>query len=447
MKKLLLPLLLFLLISTFANAQTNCSAAFDYNVNGNNVQFYPLDSTVLTQRHFWNFGDGTTLIQNSPSSGLNHQYDPGTYNVIHIVYDSSQNCRDTMARMITINYTPACAALFYTSRDSFQLNKLKFISTSTNVGGSITGYSWKINGASVANNNFYFLDTILPAGNYQVCLTFQTSLGCSATFCDSITVAQQTPCNLQTNFNWQVFGINTQQLIFAVQPFTPGYFYKWIFGDGDNALQNNPVHYYHTAGTYTVKLITRDSASNCVDTVTKAVSVSAYTPDTCSIRISYSTNQSGITQLVANSAHAITSYQWYIDSNVISQSSPNYLFSNVGYHGVCVIVTTASGCVAQRCDTIFVGPGIAGRINDNILSYPNPSVGTSKLYLNLDMERDALVALRVYNRMGNTVSRQAIRGRKGRNVIQIPAGVLSSGQYFVEIFFDNDRKRSTFLKL
>ena len=47
-------------------------------------------------------------------------------------------------------------------------------------------------------------------------------------------------------------------------------FYLWNFGDNTNSVNINPVHYYYTAGVYTVSLIA-SNASGCHDSISKAI--------------------------------------------------------------------------------------------------------------------------------------------------------------------------------
>ncbi|WP_163468075.1 PKD domain-containing protein, partial [Klebsiella michiganensis] len=48
--------------------------------------------------------------------------------------------------------------------------------------------------------------------------------------------------------------------------------YLWRFGDGTTSTQNNPLHQYALAGTYTITLIVTDTVScNKIDSISKTI--------------------------------------------------------------------------------------------------------------------------------------------------------------------------------
>ena len=49
--------------------------------------------------------------------------------------------------------------------------------------------------------------------------------------------------------------------------------YKWYFGDGQTSTQQNPVHTYTNAGTYTAMLVAANTTSSCNDTVYSKINV------------------------------------------------------------------------------------------------------------------------------------------------------------------------------
>jgi MYXO-CTERM domain-containing protein len=54
--------------------------------------------------------------------------------------------------------------------------------------------------------------------------------------------------------------------------------WEWHFGDGSTSDDNNPIHTYDAAGTYTVALTVTDDGGN-TDTASMSITVSADSPD------------------------------------------------------------------------------------------------------------------------------------------------------------------------
>lgn len=180
MKTILATLFFFVCFAQIISAQNNCNAEFGYTIQTGNVYFYPLDSATTMQQHYWQFGDGSSQQEFSIFSSISHVYNPGTYVVTHIVYDSAQNCRDTAIQTIVINYTPACTSTFSVLRDSFQYNRIRFSPVYNIVGGFLNSVSWTLNGTFIQTATG-LLDTVLPLGTYNVCMLVTSSLGCSST--------------------------------------------------------------------------------------------------------------------------------------------------------------------------------------------------------------------------------------------------------------------------
>jgi len=70
--------------------------------------------------------------------------------------------------------------------------------------------------------------------------------------------------------------------------------------------------------------------------------------------------------------------------------------------------------------------------------------GNVRWYVNLDAPQT--ITYRVFDVNGNTMYQSQVAGIAGINVLTAPVQQLRSGQYFTEIIYGNNRKRSIFIK-
>jgi PKD repeat protein len=449
MRKLLPLVLLILAVQMKAKAQ--CNAAFTTSVNQATASFQATN-TGPNLFHSWRFGDNTQGWGTNPS----HTYAAsGVYTVLHIVTDSLSTCRDSVMQTVTINVPATCNASFNYTRDSLQQHLFHFISTSTASGGTVSGYNWTVNGNSVGTTST--LNYTLPVGNSTVCLAITTTAGCSSTTCRTISVADSNQCNWQASFTTTASPNNPRQLTFYPSPTGPTKRYAWrITANGQfNYTVQNPVHTFPAAGTYSVRLIITDTLNNCYDSVVQQVQVSGIPADSCNVNFTYSpvAGHPGQYSFTATSNQTITSWLWNIwgadsaNNATYTIANPTHTFTDSGYYNVCLRIQTSTGCIRTLCKWIRIDSVAgSGRQSNLITSYPNPVTGSS-VNLQVKMQQAGAIQLTIYNTSGNIVYTAVQSGGAGNNRVTIPTSSLQRGQYFVEIRYNNERKRSIFQKL
>ncbi|HLG40628.1 MAG TPA: T9SS type A sorting domain-containing protein, partial [Chitinophagaceae bacterium] len=131
------------------------------------------------------------------------------------------------------------------------------------------------------------------------------------------------------------------------------------------------------------------------------------------------------------------------DSVFLTINNPTYTFTDTGYYWICLYITTNTGCTGTYCNYIYID-SIGNMPDGRIPSYPNPAASTVSLKLKL--EQQAKFSVTVYNMSGNVAYRMETQGHAGINQINIPVSQLNTGQYFIDIQYGNQRKRSTFQK-
>jgi PKD repeat protein len=135
-------------------------------------------STVGTLNQWnWNFGDGTTSTQTSPT----HQYtSPGTYNVT-LIGGNNLGCIDTAQRTITIYPSPVAGF----SNGPTCLNQPVTITNTTT--GNINLQNWNFGNGTTSTQTTPSV-TYSSTGSYTISLTVTTTDGCTDTETKNITV-------------------------------------------------------------------------------------------------------------------------------------------------------------------------------------------------------------------------------------------------------------------
>jgi hypothetical protein len=81
---------------------------------------------------------------------------------------------------------------------------------------------------------------------------------------------------------------------------------------------------------------------------------------------------------------------------------------------------------------------------NRIPSYPNPA--TSNVMLNLKMEKEGMILIKVFNLSGNIVYGLQQYGNVGNNKLLIPVQNFTKGQYIIDIKYNDEKRYSVFQK-
>ncbi len=199
-------------------------------------------------------------------------------------------------------------------------------------------------------------------GTYVVCLTVvDSTLGCSATFCDSVYVSNAVS-NCNADFTAYPDSVSTT-VWFTGSTSTstaPGALsYTWDFGDGNTGTGMNPAHTYASAGLY-VACLTISDGLGCSDTYCDTVNVQqAPSGSSCSAMFTpYQDTTNASTWYFDGSASTGTglNYSWsFGDGTSGSGIYPTHTYSAPGTYTVCLIVWDNTGnCADTTCSAITV---------------------------------------------------------------------------------------------
>jgi PKD repeat protein len=295
-------------------------AAFDFQAVGQKVNFVDR-STGTPTSWSWNFGDGS-----APSTAQNptHVYaTAGPYTVSLIARNAAGE--NSTSKVVTIGAPPQADFDFQDAG-----LKVNFVDRST---GTPTSWAWAFGdgGTSTEQNPIY---TYAAAGSYTVSLKATNSAGENSTS-KVVTVTQGTPP--VAKFGATVTG---KQVNFIDQSTGSPTAWNWTFGDGDSDTQQNPIHIYAAAGSYTVTLkVTNAAGSNSTSQVVTIAAGTAPKADFTFTINSFKVN------FLDRSTGGPTAWSWNFGdgSPLDSSQNPTHTYGSAGSYTVNLTVTNASG--------------------------------------------------------------------------------------------------------
>lgn len=149
----------------------------------------------------WNFGDGATSTQVSPTHLYNN---PGTYTVKMIAYDpTSCNLADSTTTTIVVSGVPTAAFSYLPLQP-----QENFPTSFTNLSTGAVSYLWNF-GDGDTSSSVNPSHTFPATGTYNVCLTATNSFGCSTDTCMDVSALIRPLLDVPKAFTPGQFGPNS----------------------------------------------------------------------------------------------------------------------------------------------------------------------------------------------------------------------------------------------
>ena len=294
--------------------------------------------------YLWNFGDGSTSTEATPTHTYNN---PGVY-PITLIITTAGGCTDTAVinRGIIVNSRPV-AKFSATPRDGCAKTTVNFTDESV---GSPIKWLWDFGDGATSkaqNPGHIFNDT----GYFEITLIVWNT-GCSDTIIYKEYIHVKPPIAryaVASNCNKPYERIFTDKSIGADD-------WSWNFGDGVTSTEKNPVHTYSAPGAYTVSLTVRNNSSGCDFTNKRTIQVidvtpSFYAADTIVCKgnkINFTTNISPA---------EVNSFKWNFGNGIVVDSTSNiasHTYKNAGNYTVQLITTDILGCKDTLSKAMYI---------------------------------------------------------------------------------------------
>ncbi len=201
--------------------------------------------------YLWNFGDGGTSTISDPS----HIFSGERYFTISLITTGASGCRDTavLENAVRTGFKPV-ADFSSDVQIACSQTQINFIDQTQ---GSVTQWQWNFGDNAQEfqqNPQHRFSDT-----GYLAAELITLNGGCADTATKLRYVyIKPSVSKFKLDFNCQ----NPSQFLFTNLAIGADS-WLWNFGDSTTSTELNPVHVYSDTGTYTVSLITHNTATGC----------------------------------------------------------------------------------------------------------------------------------------------------------------------------------------
>ena len=296
--------------------------------------------------YLWNFGDGATSTEPSPS----HTYTAyGNYTVT-LVAKSSNGCTDSVRKQayikiskpaITFASLPAEGCIPYTATFVANISSPEPVATYLwNFGNGVT---------STAASPSY---TYSAQGSYTVTLTITTGSGCTETYTlpHAVIVGTKPVVNFSAVPN-PVCAF--QPVSFTNLTTGSGMQYLWLFGDGSTSSSENPLHEYGDTGIFNVTLFVKNNGcrdSLKIDSLIRVKPpIAEFTEKSdCVDKLRYTFTDRSL---------GATTWLWDFGDGITStQQSPTHVFAAYGTYSVKLTVTNDT-CSHQKIKVLKIVNG------------------------------------------------------------------------------------------
>lgn len=283
----------------------------------------------------WDFGDGTTSTGISPD----HIYtQAGDYDVTLVAIANSYygNCTDTLYMQAKIHARQPQAGFMSPDRYACAPSVVNF----TDLSVDADNYIWDF-GDSTTSTNSNPSHIYNRPGVYTVSLIVSSNAGCSDTLIYPEYIRVLGP---ETNFSADAFegcapfNVNFTDLSHGAIE------WNWSFGDGYAEYAQHPSHMYQDTGTFTVSLVTKDTAG-CSSYYELPQKIKVHPSPVAD----YSTGDiSGCQPFSAtflNQSTGNTSSFWnFGDGETSTDVNPTHLFMQDGDFNIQLIASNSYGC-------------------------------------------------------------------------------------------------------
>jgi gliding motility-associated-like protein len=372
----------------------------------------------------YNWSAPSATLTAGSTGNPNISYSQGLYSNVQLIVTDVNGCQDTAIYTGTISVSDVTPAFTESVTDGCAPLTVNFNENSTTFLGSLTNWSWNFeNGATSTLVNP--THTYNNAGTFTPTLTVTNSIGCSRTVSGN---AIQ-PTFPTIGFNSNTIACTGQDITFNNTSVGVGLTYAWDFGDGNVSTLENPVHSYATQDTFTICLTVTD-VNGCDTTICKDDNIIIINP-TAAFTADETVGRCGsLTVAFQDTSINAVSREWLFGDGTTSTSINPIKTYPSGIYDVCLVVTSASGCVDTLCKSDFIT--VTQPIADFTFS---PDNGCPSLDVTFDVIASGVQTFKWVTGDGGLVIQS---GTLGNDTLQLVYPYQSGGTYVPVLIAESD---------
>ncbi|MDG2084966.1 MAG: PKD domain-containing protein, partial [Planctomycetota bacterium] len=310
------------------------------------VQFTD-SSTGPVSSWLWNFGDGSTSDLQNPE----HLYTAaGSFEVTLEV--TGPGGSDTMICSSCITVEEQAPSAAFTPSTTSGVRDLEVTFQDDSV-GVITEWSWDFGDGNTSLDQSP-THTYTEAGLYTVSLTVTGPGGQDIATCAScIEVLHPAPV---ADFSFDpasgTYDLEVQFTDSSTGPITS---WSWDFGDGSSSTEQNPLHVYSEAGSYSVTLTVEGPGGSDLITCNGCIDVSHPAPAAGFTPSGTQGDYDLLVEFTNTSTGPISEYLWdFGDGSTSSEFSPTHVYTTAGSYDVSLTVSGPGGTDTVVCQSCIV---------------------------------------------------------------------------------------------
>ncbi|MCX2482214.1 PKD domain-containing protein [Pedobacter sp. MR2016-24] len=307
-----------------------------------------------TNRYFYDFGDGTPILEKTDKSPVSHTYNTTTTQTFRatltVVNECGTDVRGYNIRVAPQNITPE---LVVDANEKEGCAPLLVNFDNNSIGATRFTFDFGDGGTANTVSPGRVQHTFTRPGTYTVTMTAYNSCSEIATT-ETITVLPQPVADFNADITLGCAGLavqfrNTTQ---------DGFSYRWDFGDGTTSDEFEPIHTYDGEQEYYTVTLTATNTLGCSIAVIKNQYIHIVLPPVARFNVNPSTVISipnYTFRFEDESTNNPTIWAWdFGDGTTSSLQNPSHTYADTGSYVVRLRVANQQGCSTNTFKTVQI---------------------------------------------------------------------------------------------
>jgi len=307
-----------------------------------------------TNRYFYDFGDGTPILEKTDKSPVSHTYNTTTTQTFRatltVVNECGTDVRGYNIRVAPQNITPE---LVVDANEKEGCAPLLVNFDNNSIGATRFTFDFGDGGTANTVSPGTVQHTFTRPGTYTVTMTAYNSCSEIATT-ETITVLPQPAADFNADITLGCAGLavqfrNTTQ---------DGFSYRWDFGDGTTSDEFEPIHTYDGEQEYYTVTLTATNTLGCSISVIKNQYIHIVLPPVARFNVNPSTVISipnYTFRFEDESTNTPTIWAWdFGDGTTSSLQNPSHTYADTGSYVVRLRVSNQQGCSTSTFKTVQI---------------------------------------------------------------------------------------------